>query len=201
MLRQSPGRWREFVNLARTITSHIDDTTFMQQRSRIQEQVWMIAGLQRLAFSDTDGGEVTDIAAWCSRNWLLVQQREPQNIPALRGIGQLWLARAQPILNRIHGNESNSSSSGGSFRSRRSSGSEQARRDEEATAEAEIRSGTSDYVEARGILLPAVEYLQHAVSAARSQGTLNGRLLSLVRITHEPTFYFTDSRSRPQKQA
>ena len=50
-----------------------------------------------------------------------------------------------------------------------------------AFAEAEQRLHTADYVEARGILLPATEYLQRAVDAARSQGNVTGSLLSTVR--------------------
>ena len=50
-----------------------------------------------------------------------------------------------------------------------------------AFAEAEQRLHTADYVEARGILLPATEYLQRAVDAARSQGNVTGFLLSTVR--------------------
>jgi hypothetical protein len=38
----------------------------------------------------------------------------------------------------------------------------------------------SDYVEARGILLPAVEYLKRAVDAAHTQGKISGDLLSTV---------------------
>ena len=46
--------------------------------------------------------------------------------------------------------------------------------------EAESRLHTADYVEARGILLPAVEYLRRAVEMARTQDKLTGDLLSLV---------------------
>jgi hypothetical protein len=47
-------------------------------------------------------------------------------------------------------------------------------------AEAESRLHTADYVEARGILLPAVEYLKRAVELAGTQEKVTGDLLSLV---------------------
>jgi hypothetical protein len=47
-------------------------------------------------------------------------------------------------------------------------------------AEAQDRLHTSDYVEARAILVPATEYLQRAVNAARNQSRLTGTLLSTV---------------------
>ncbi|KAF2161888.1 hypothetical protein M409DRAFT_69422 [Zasmidium cellare ATCC 36951] len=179
MLRSSPQDWRNYINLARTIITHLDSTTFMQQGNRTQEQVWMIAGLQRLAFAEPDSGGVNDIAAWCSRQWLVIYQREPQNLAALRGIGQVWLARAQPVLARIHRNDGGSSSSGGSARSQRSApGTREEDQSPTQTADAERRAGTSDYVEARGYLQPATEYLERAVSVATAQRSLSGDLLA-----------------------
>ncbi|KAK4498893.1 hypothetical protein PRZ48_009403 [Zasmidium cellare] len=179
MLRSSPQDWRNYINLARTIITHLDSTTFMQQGNRTQEQVWMIAGLQRLAFAEPDSGGVNDIAAWCSRQWLVIYQREPHNLAALRGIGQVWLARAQPVLARIHRNDGGSSSSGGSARSQRSAlGSRDDDRSPTQTADAERRAGTSDYVEARGYLQPATEYLERAVAVATAQRSLSGDLLA-----------------------
>lgn len=183
MLRSSPQDWRNYINLARTIITHLDSTTFMQQGNRTQEQVWMIAGLQRLAFAEPDSGGVNDIAAWCSRQWLVIYQREPHNLAALRGIGQVWLARAQPVLARIHRTDGSSSSSAGSARSQRSL---QGTRDEGSptqTAEAERRAGTSDYVEARGYLQPATEYLERAVGVATAQRAVSGDLLATVSIS------------------
>lgn len=183
MLRSSPQDWRNYLNLARTIITHLNSTTFMQQGNRTQEQVWMIAGLQRLAFAEPDSGGVNDIAAWCSRQWLVIYQREPNNLAALRGIGQVWLARAQPVLARIHRIDGSSSSSGGSARSQRSlPGSREGNTSPTQTAEAERRAGTSDYVEARGFLQPATEYLERAVAVATAQRAVSGDLLATVSI-------------------
>ena len=46
--------------------------------------------------------------------------------------------------------------------------------------EVENRLYTSDYVEARGTLFPAVEYLKRAVEAARTQEKVTGGLLCTV---------------------
>lgn len=60
------------------------------------------------------------------------------------------------------------------------SSSEERRKDMIADREAEIRSHQSDYVDARGILLPAVEYLKRAVESAYAQENITGELLSTV---------------------
>ena len=186
MLRSAPQNWRNYVNLARSVIAHLDATTFMQQSSRTTEQAWMIAGLQRLAYADMENGGIPDVASWCSRQWLVIFQRDPQSIAALRGIGQSWLSRAQPVLTRIHRNDGNGSSSsgGGSQRSVPSHNSpptgEEERQSAAATAEAERRSGTQDYVEAQGFLQPSTEYLERAVAAATAQRALSGDLLATV---------------------
>lgn len=203
MLRTSPQNWRSYVTLARSVIAHLDATTFMQQPSRTSEQVWMIAGLQRLATVDAEGGGITDISAWCSRQWLVIFQRDPQNVAALRGIGESWLARAQPVLARIHRADGSSSSSNGSSQrsGNRMSSSEEERQSAAATADAERRSGTQDYVEAQGLLQPATEYLERAVTAARAQGGLSGDLLATV--SHRGDFKVntrTENDVRPQKR-
>lgn len=101
-------------------------------------------------------------------------------------VGQNWLLRAQPCLARIHLLDGHSSSSGGSHGATASafslSRSEEERQAARAAAEAEDRLHTADYVEASGILLPAVEYLARAVGVAQSQGRLTGHLLATVSI-------------------
>lgn len=188
MLRDSPQDWRNFITLGRSVVGHLDATTFMQKESRTTEQAWMIAGLQRLAFADAENGGIPDIASWCSRQWLVIFQRDNNNVAALRGIGQAWLSRAQPTLARIQRTDSSSSSGGSqqgaSQRSTQSrttgSSSEQSRKAAAAAKEAERKAGTADYVEARGFLQPATEYLDRAIAAASSQRVLSGDLLSTV---------------------
>lgn len=169
MLRTSPQQWRNFLGLARTIIAQLDSTTFMQEPTRTSDQVTIVAALQTLAFKNGDNGAVMDIASWCSRQWLALLQRDARNLSALRGLGQMWLSRAQPALARIHASQGSSSSgASGSPRS-------------ESAAEAERRVGTADYVEARGLLQPATEYLERAVAAASNQDVLSGDLLAKVR--------------------
>ncbi|KXT07556.1 hypothetical protein AC578_10191 [Pseudocercospora eumusae] len=172
MLRTSPQDWRNYLTLARTVITHLDTTTFMQKPDRTSEQVWMIAAMQRLAFMDADSGGVVDIASWCLRQWLNINQREPTSLAALRGIGQVWLSRAQPTLAKIHRAEGHSSSSTTSQLSVRSTN------DSTSAAEAERRAGSSDYVEARGFLQPATEYFERAIAAATSQQNVSGDLLA-----------------------
>jgi hypothetical protein len=166
MLRCSPQQWRNFLGLARNIIAQLDSTTFMQDSTRTSEQVPVIAALQSLAFKDVDNGAVVDIASWCSRQWLALLQRDARNLSALRGLGQMWLSRAQPALARIHASQGSSSSG--------TSGLPQS----ESAAEAERRVGTADYVEARGLLQPATEYLERAVTAASNHDVVSGDLLA-----------------------
>lgn len=58
--------------------------------------------------------------------------------------------------------------------------SEDAREAERAVLEADARAHTADYVEARGLLIPAVDYLSRAVAAADGNERLTGELLSEV---------------------
>jgi hypothetical protein len=59
--------------------------------------------------------------------------------------------------------------------------SEMASQTSHGSEEAEQRLHTADYVEARGILLPAVDYLRRAVEQAGAQDSLSGPLLITVR--------------------
>ncbi|EME38334.1 hypothetical protein DOTSEDRAFT_140392 [Dothistroma septosporum NZE10] len=183
MLRTAPQNWGNYLALARTISVHLDSTTFMQQLNRTQEQTWVITGLQRLASIEADSGGVPDIAAWCARQWLTIHHRDPDNLAALQGLGEIWLMKAQPALVRIHGIDGSSSRTGSS-QSQRSSQSFNSARDNELSAqqlaEAERRAATTDYVEARGHLQPAKDYLERAISSATSKRTLSGDLLAMT---------------------
>lgn len=61
---------------------------------------------------------------------------------------------------------------------------EEARDAERATADADARAHTADYVDARGMLIPAVDYFSRAIRKAERDGGLTGELLSEVRICH-----------------
>jgi hypothetical protein len=60
----------------------------------------------------------------------------------------------------------------------------------EAFAETEQILQTADYVEARGILLPAVEYLDRAVNVVRYQGNVTGLLLCTVCSCSNTSYVF-----------
>lgn len=181
MLRTSPQNWRSYLTLARTIITHLDTTTFVRQANRTQEQIWVVTGLQRLALVDADSGGVPDITAWCSRQWLVIGHRDADNLAALKGLGEAWLSKAQPALVRIH-EDGSPSSRAGSAHSQRSFQSFNSVRDGELStqqvAEAERRAATTDYVEARGYLQPATDYLERAITAATAQRAVSGELLA-----------------------
>ncbi|RMY13209.1 hypothetical protein D0868_02141 [Hortaea werneckii] len=163
---------------SRSIVAHIDATTLMQQPERTTEQAWLIAGLQRLAFIDQDNSSVNDIATWCTSKWQAIYQREPTNVAAMRGIGQSWLSRAAPSLARI--NRSNGNTSSDARTAPPIASSEDDNLTAAQLANAERRVGLADYVEARGYLQAASEYLERAVAAAPAQRALSGDLLVTV---------------------
>ncbi|KAM3419854.1 hypothetical protein BST61_g3183 [Cercospora zeina] len=189
-LKEDPREWRNHIPLARTIIAHLNATSLMQQTERLQERAWIIAGLQKLACTDPDSAEIPDVAAWCTHQWAKVQQSQPNNTAALRGLGQAWLARAQPTLSRIQREEGRSSNDGAS-QSRGGSASSQ--------TEAERRTGTAQYVEARGSLQPAIDYLERAIAAATSQRSLTGDLLATTAEAYMSLGNVSSPRSNQQQ--
>lgn len=67
--------------------------------------------------------------------------------------------------------------------------------------EAQERLNGAHYVEARALLLPAIDYLERAVGAAKAQGSLNRALLSLVRGPLPSTSSFLFPIADPDIQA
>lgn len=193
MLRSTPQKWRNFLGLARTVIAHVDATSFMQELTRTGEQSWMLAALQKLAFMDADNGAITDIAAWCAQHWLVIHQRDPQNLAALRGIGQAWLSRAQPALARIQRSDSGSSSGSSGSRTSAGNAGREDREVQQAADDFERRVGSADYVEARGFLQPATEYLERAVAAASAQQALSGDLIAMMSpaLSHNVPYMLT----------
>ena len=193
MLHDVPQDQQKLVTLAKTVTKQLDSTSFMLQPSRAEDQIRTLTNLQRVVSLDAGRGGLHDLAIWCYRQWLVIYQRNHQQVESLRSIGQYWLSRAQPLLARIYHGES-------SFRSSKCSqfsvSSLPTRFIDENTdpskdtggmdifltsaAEAELLLGTADYVEVRGYLHPAIEYLDKAVAAATEQGVLSGELLTIV---------------------
>ncbi|KAI1626058.1 hypothetical protein EDD37DRAFT_329510 [Exophiala viscosa] len=175
--------WEQRILIGRAAIGTFEATGFMRLPNHRDDRIFVVNSLQRLAYHEADGNSVADIAQWCMEQWLSLLQRSSEDLDALRGVGQAWLARSQIALARIHRVEG-SSSSGSSGRphsmSERMSYSsaEEARDAERAIMEADARAHTADYVEARGMLIPAVDYFVRAVELADRDGGTTGELLS-----------------------
>ncbi|ERF72206.1 hypothetical protein EPUS_02093 [Endocarpon pusillum Z07020] len=170
------------ITLARSIIRHVDQTSILQRATYVQDQVLIISLLQDLAYHDPDSGGIFDIAQWCVRHWLRLLQEYPEDVGVLQGLGQSWLLRSQNSLARIQ-REEGSPSSGSYYSQARSTynGSwDEAAEIARATAEANSWRHTANYVEARGTLVPATEYLTRAVNVAERNGVLRGQLLALA---------------------
>ncbi|RMZ77013.1 hypothetical protein DV738_g4555, partial [Chaetothyriales sp. CBS 135597] len=178
------------LSTARAIIAVLDSSNFMEWPDRYDDQVFVISELQNLAYHEADGGGDAEIAQWCIRQYLhLLAQSQEERVEVLTGLGHAWLLRAQGTLARIGRNDS-SSSGASSTRPSSSTGpvsftsSDDARETARATAEADALAGTPDYVEARGMLLPATEYFQRAIVAAERLNRLDGSLLSFAAEAH-----------------
>jgi hypothetical protein len=101
-------------------------------------------------------------------------------------IGRNWLSRAQRALASIHRAERGSSSGSGASASAPQSQSEEEDKKARKLTDPEDRVHGADYVEARGILVPATEYFQRAVTATYASGNVDGTVLADVsgRIDH-----------------
>lgn len=71
---------------------------------------------------------------------------------------------------------------------------EEARDAERAAAEANARAHTADYVEARGMLIPAVDYFSRATNVAERTESLTGELLSEVSNLSSRQYFTGTSR-------
>ncbi|KAL9623969.1 MAG: hypothetical protein Q9160_001722 [Pyrenula sp. 1 TL-2023] len=184
LLEQSSANFEQYVSVARSIIRQLTRAHFLQSPLLFGEQAWFISKLQQIAYYDADSGAVQDIAEWCVGQWLQILQGDPENLDALINLGHSWLLRAQSSLARIHREEGSSSSGLSSGRPPSAHASytsnDEARDAARAAAEADARIHTPDYVEARGILLPATEYFSRAVSVAQGNNAISGRLLTLV---------------------
>jgi hypothetical protein len=194
----SPTSWRDQLQAVRDITASLELVDTTANETQKHWQLPLITIFQRLAFTDADNGGAPDIANWCLRQAVTLLQLYPNDVSLLTCkqpslslihsnarsvIGRNWLLRAQKSLARIHRAERDSSSSGGSS-GRMFSGSEELQQMSRAAIEIQDRLHSADYVEARGILLPATEYLKRAVDAAHAQGILTGEILATVSSTY-----------------
>ncbi|KAF2009854.1 hypothetical protein BU24DRAFT_66131 [Aaosphaeria arxii CBS 175.79] len=177
MLDADPQSWRDHLRIIRTIIATTDMSSITPNQGRKASQIQMIRVCQRVAYADADNGGMLDIGNWCLRQALSLLSLYPNEVGVLELIGRNWLLRAQKSLAKIQLTDPESSSSGASLCYSTSPGDRNRQ-----VAEAEERLYTADYVEARGILLPATEYLQRAVDNARAQDVLTGSLLGDVSL-------------------
>jgi hypothetical protein len=197
---QGTNHFDEQIAVARSIIRFLDQTSLLERAASLNDQVYIASRLQRLAYYEPDSGGIRDIAQWCLSQWLRMLQRYSESVEVLQGLfqcffqswtypdvdiglGQAWLSRSQMSLARIHLDEAGSSGGFG----RASSGSfDLSPGGTYSAGGAEDRRHTADYVEARGTLIPATEYLTRAVNLAEREGSLRGELLALVSLLQAP---------------
>jgi len=85
MLQVCPENWESYFVCARSAITSIDAIPFMADPMRIDEQLWIIEGLQNMAFQEPGNGSLSDIAHWCMRQWLVALEHHPHHIRVLRG--------------------------------------------------------------------------------------------------------------------
>jgi len=188
-LDTSPASWRDQLPAIRNTIVSFEITDSVPEEERRNWQLPLISVFQRVAFADADNGVIQDLADWCLRQLVTLLQIYPDNVDILTRkwlciyiyplpliiivIGRNWLLRAQKALSSIARTERNSFSSDTSnFRLLSST--------TRGLVEAEQRLHQAVYIEARGLLLPATDYLQRAVYVATEQGVITGHLLSMV---------------------
>lgn len=72
---------------ARSIITSLNATPFMTWTERYDDQIFVIAELQNLAYHEADGGGVQDIAQWCIRQYLqIINQSRDDPVEALSGM-------------------------------------------------------------------------------------------------------------------
>ncbi|KAG8623473.1 hypothetical protein KVT40_008449 [Elsinoe batatas] len=169
--------WSQHVPFAIRAVRAFSSSTHFQSRINSDEQIATTEALQNIAYHDPDAGGVQEIAQWCLDQWLRLLQEDTDNVKILSNIGRSWLWKAQSTLLRIHDEErSPTSSTGGSTGSWSPLHVDEADGETDSVREARLHS--SEYVEARGLLEPAVEYLDRAVDVATTGNSLSAELLS-----------------------
>ncbi|MCJ1257261.1 hypothetical protein MMC24_005086 [Lignoscripta atroalba] len=161
LLTSGSNSWRSCLETVRTTITTLENSAFLSSPSLLDEQVKLVSTFQKLAYQEPDNGGEVDIASWCVRQWATMLQRHPNSLDSLKA--------------RIDREERSSSSdtSSSSNVASRAQDLRQSRRDHD-------RIYTPDYIEARDLLRPALEYLARAVEVAEMQVSIDGHLLTLV---------------------
>lgn len=169
-LDTAPNSWRDQLPAIRNITTSFEISDTAPEQSRRCWQIPLITVVQRVAFADADNGPIPDIADWCLRQLLTLLALYPQDPDILALIGRYWLLRAQKALASIARTESE-------LHCNEESTPYPAQFTTRPLVETQESTNGADYVEARALLVPATDYLQSAVDAAREKGELTGHLL------------------------
>ncbi|EUC45183.1 hypothetical protein COCMIDRAFT_37056 [Bipolaris oryzae ATCC 44560] len=171
-LDTAPGSWRDQLPAIRNITTSFEISDTAPEQSPRCWQIPHVTVVQRVAFADADNGPIPDIADWCLRQLLTLLALYPRDaeILAFTVIGRHWLLRAQKALASIARAESE-------LHSNEESSPYPLQSAKQPLVETQERINNADYVEARALLVPATDYLQSAVDAAREKGQLTGHLL------------------------
>lgn len=75
------------IEAARSIITSLNATPFMTWSDRYDDQIFVIAELQNLAYHEADGGGSQDIAQWCIRQYLqIINQSREEPVEALSGM-------------------------------------------------------------------------------------------------------------------
>ncbi|KAJ5059426.1 hypothetical protein J3E74DRAFT_428980 [Bipolaris maydis] len=171
-LDTEPNSWRHQLPAIRNITNSFEISDTAPEQSRRYWQMPLVTVVQRVALADADNGPVSDIADWCLRQLLTLLALYPQDpeILAFTVIGRHWLLQAQKALASIARAESE-------LPRNEESNPHPDQFTTQPLVETHERINSADYVEARALLVPATDYLQSAVDAAREKGELTGHLL------------------------
>lgn len=97
--------WEQRLRIARTAIAAFDSTGFTQLPNRTDDRIFVVTELQKLAYHDTEGAGVTDIAEWCMNQWLFILQRNAENLAALRG----WSTAYQSYDRFLHNDRTGAS--------------------------------------------------------------------------------------------
>jgi hypothetical protein len=138
----------------------------------------LIQLLQDLAYVEPDNGDV-EISRWCEGQWAQTLACHPHDMNTMQGLGQLWLFKAQPSLARIYERERSPSPEDRVQAYHLGLARPLA---DPSEAEHTARINSSDYIEARALLHPAIEHLDKAVAEAELRGVTNGKLMECVRM-------------------
>lgn len=177
--------WVQITESARNITMTLHHTGFMDDQNRTAEQIWVVTKIQHVAFHDADTGCDFLLATWCQQGWESIIEREPRNHEAIRWKAKWWFCRARPILKRIDTLESPSSSdSSTASAAENMTAAEFDAQQRVAFREAEARTGTADFVEARMYLQASVDCFEHSLDIASTEIMLTGP--HFAEVYHQP---------------